>query len=207
MMLLSRMGRVNLDRTPLTGGDWKTLENGEHVYIKDGSIVAGAEGSLDDKAIASAHKTSDLFGLPRSKVEFYKEEGKDTYGEHGGDTVHIVNNHLGRSIDKSLNLKLNRSITQGEHIAAHEVSHRAYSEDSELGQKAMERLKNVKAGEYKSPSVSIYGAFGGPHENLMELGAVYSHSPKALKAYSPEMYSIAKDWFDGVKKGIKSKGG
>lgn len=48
-LLLSRLGQqILLDREPLTGGRWVTIE-GEHIYIKDGKIAAGPENLVGKK--------------------------------------------------------------------------------------------------------------------------------------------------------------
>lgn len=184
----------------VTKNHWVTKEDGQHIFINDDGSVSPSGPAIhphEATARASAVKTAKLFGLPDPKINLVRDSSGKSYGEHGSDTVHIVNAHEGRLINKQLSFKPDRDITEGEHIAAHEVSHAAYSADSEAGRHAMDRLKQVKA-QYGS-SVSMYGALSGPFENLMELGAVYSHSPKSLKAYSPEMYHIAEEWANKVK--------
>lgn len=191
----------------LSNNGWVTIK-GHHVLfagptggnVVSGKPVAVSRNKHESAAIDSAHKTAELFGLPQTEVKTYQDPEQGTFGEHG-EAVHLMNVHEGKPINKQLNFKADREVTEGEHLAAHEVTHRLYSEDAELGRVAMDKLKNVNA-EYGS-SVSMYGAVGGAHENLMELGASYSHSPEALKRYSPEMHAIAEEWVTSFKNSRK----
>ncbi len=181
--------------------DWFTLNySPSQPRGEDGRWVTSGGDHLNEHesaALDSARKTAEAFGIPVKETHFHRLEGERTYGEHGADKSHLVNVHTGQPINKQLNFKPDRTVTEGEHLAAHEVVHQAFSADAELGQRAMERLKNVKA-EFGN-AVSLYGAFNGPHENLMELGASYVHSPEALKRYSLEMYEIAHEWATALK--------
>lgn len=206
-------GGVTIHGVKYEGGEFipkevlERLTPDERSQVEAGSVARhikekpelSSENGDKHKAIAksSAEKTAKLFGLPPSKVEFHTDENNpNAYGEHGGETAHLVNVHTGKSINKSLNMykQMDREVSEGEHIAAHEIVHQAYSKNSELGQEMRGRLKKVNA-EFGS-GVSMYGAMAGSFENLIELGAVFSHSPKALKSYSEEMYNLASEWIE-----------
>lgn len=149
-----------------------------------------------------ANKAAKVFGLSTPSIRFTTDSSGKVSGEHGGEHLTVVNAHL-TSKFRGLNFTPASGIGEAEHIAAHEVVHQAFSKDSDLGHEMMQRLSQVKA-EYGS-SVSIYGAFAGAFENLIELGAAYSHSPKELQKYSPDMYAIAKEWASKLKS-IKAGG-
>lgn len=138
----------------------------------------------------------NTFGV-EGKVQFKTDESGKLYGEHGEDAV-VVNPQLGDYPAKSLNFKPSPGVTETAHLIAHELVHKAFSEDSALGHEMKDRLSKVNA-KYGS-SVSMYGAFAGAFENLIELGAAYSHSPEELREYSQEMYDIAKEWASRVNK-------
>lgn len=130
------------------------------------------------------------------QVSFKTDDSGKVYGEHGSEAV-VVNPHLGDKPAKGLNFKAADDVTETSHLIAHELVHKAFSADSSLGHEMMERLSKVNA-QYGS-SVSMYGAVAGKFENLIELGAAYSHSPDQLKAYSREMYDIADEWAKRVR--------
>jgi 2'-5' RNA ligase len=153
----------------------------------------------EGSATSAANKAAEVFGLPKPTIHFSTDASGKVSGEHGGETINLVNVHLQNKF-KGLNFTPAAGVGEAEHIAAHEVAHQAFSKDSDLGHAMMERLSRVNAA-YGS-SVSIYGAFSGQHENLMELGAAYSHSPAELKAYSPEMFAIGRDWSHALKRGV-----
>jgi len=138
----------------------------------------------------------NTFGVD-GKVQFKTDQSGKMYGEHGENAV-VVNPQLGDYPAKSLNFKPSPGVTETAHLIAHELVHKAFSEDSALGHEMKDRLSRVNA-KYGS-SVSMYGAFAGAFENLIELGAAYSHSPEELREYSQEMYDIAKEWATRVNK-------
>lgn len=159
---------------------------------------------VKSRAKGAASRAASLFGLPKPRVEFHSTGG-EVFGEHGGDHVLIANPEKERNLGdtKVINFKPAPEVTDVEHVAAHEVIHQAFSQNPELGREMMDRLKNTKA-EYGS-AVSIYGSMAGSFENLMELGAVYTHSPRQLKKYSPEMYAIAADWSERLRGAVTNK--
>lgn len=184
------------------------LDNANPDQARDekGRFTSSGESLNEHEQTAqkSADKTSELFGIPKKDIQFHRIEGDRTYGEHGSDIAHLVNVHTGQPINRQLNMHkhLERKVTEGEHLAAHETVHQAYSTDSDLGKQTQEKLDKVNA-EY-GHSVSMYGAMSGHFENLIELGAIYSHSPEALKKYSPEMYNIAHEWATKLRGNLTS---
>lgn len=149
--------------------------------------------STGSRAKGQVWSTFGVYGT----VSFKADDSGKLYGEHGSEAV-VVNPHLGGGKPKGLNFKAADDVTETHHLVAHELVHKAYSEDSELGREMMGRLQKVNA-QYGS-SVSMYGAVAGGFENLIELGAAYSHSPEQLKSYSQEMYDIADEWAKRVRK-------
>ncbi len=85
------------------------------------------------------------------------------------------------------------------HFAAHEVLHKAYEQNPELG-KAMAK-EAVAAGP-----VSIYGSVAGGLECLMELGAAYVTAPEALEKFNPKAYAVAEQWATLSRKASHGKG-
>lgn len=132
----------------------------------------------------------------KGEVEFKTDTGGKAYGEHGLKAT-VVNPHLATGRPVSLNFKPNNGVTEARHLAAHELVHQVFSEHPESAREAMESLKNIK-GPYGS-AVSMYGSFEGAFENVIELGAAYSHSPQQLNDFCQEMFQIAKRWADKVK--------
>lgn len=153
------------------------------------------------KVKAASDRAADLFGVDRPEVKFHWDDSGKVSGEHGTKINWVVNpDH--EKLHKGLNFKTD--VSEPEHIAAHEAIHHVYEKNSELGREMSDRLSKVQ-GPHGS-SVSLYGAFSGKFENLIELGASYSHSPKELKSYSPEMYNIAEDWAKKIKEQSNGKG-
>lgn len=134
----------------------------------------------------------------RGEVNHVTDDSGKAYGEHG-KTATVVNPHLATGRPVSLNFKPSQGITEADHLGTHELLHQVYSNNSELGKEIADKLAKIN-GPYGS-AVSMYGAFEGMFENVIELGAAYSHSPEQLKEFSSEMYELAKEWADRYKKG------
>ena len=159
--------------------------------------------SSPGKKIAST--VADVFSIKTSEVIYITDDSGRAYGEHGGGSATVVNPHLATGRPIGVNFKTVKGITEADHLAYHELVHQVYSADSELGREMADKLAKV-AGPYGS-AVSVYGAFEGKFENLIELGAVYTHSPNQLKEFSPEMYEIAQEWAAKMKGRINNEEG
>jgi hypothetical protein len=175
--------RENVQRHPPESSQhrpWQAADGGEENISR-----------ADDAASSAA----EAFGIERPKIEFTVSDRPLEGGEFSEGTIRVANAHL----DKSPALHVKVSVTQGMHIAAHEVVHDAFSTDADAGRDAMRELK--ESGD----SVSLYGDIAGPFEGIIELGAVYTHSPDALRSHSPTLYGIAERWAERVRVGKSNR--
>lgn len=193
VLLIKKSPTSNSDRTYVTN------DFTENVFCATGpgggvdpTCTKGGKGQPEDGPGGTASKqVEEAFGHS-GQVRFTTDDSGKAYGEHGSDGAVVVNPQLATGRPVSVNFKTAPGVTEAHHLAAHELVHQVYSNDSGVGREMMDRLSKVQ-GPYGS-SVSMYGALSGQFENLIELGAVYAHSPTQLKEFSPEMFEIAQDW-------------
>jgi SPP1 gp7 family putative phage head morphogenesis protein len=172
----------------------------ENVFCATG-VGGGVDPScglgIKDKSRLMPQAVKEVFGVSVSKVSYDHDTTGRVYGEHSRGRATVVNPHLGKGPPRDLNIKAAPGVTTTDHLSYHELVHQVYSNDPDLGKEIATRLSKVH-GPF-GWAVSIYGSFEGHFENVIELGAVYVHSPQQLKQQAPEMYALAKEWADRSK--------
>ena len=148
------------------------------------------------------------------KVKFYDGKGKEG-GVHtsGGNEISINKNTTKgnttfylKGVEPDMKGSHTFELPTDKSILFHEIGHKMFSNNSELGHKILKRLKEYKKSddfghptEYSAVADDLFDA------TMMDFFSFYKLAPKELKSSQPRVFELMKEWEDAYKN--SSRGG
>lgn len=141
-------------------------------------------GDLAKKVTDIAKRLERQYGVQAEVRLWYEEGGGLVGGDAGGGVINVANPHS-TDINEVAGVRLRTP----EQIVAHEIGHLVFTKNP--NRQAIEELDALKE------RVSLYHAFEGSFEGLMDAFSVFVLAPEELQRSRPDVYAIVDRWLNG----------
>jgi len=160
-------------------GKWITLENGQHIFIREGESMEEAVDRLEEKPKVTLQNIDEN---PNRKLNLYKDDDMEINIEYNPDLE-------GEAEAKKGTIYLGKSWVElkekypksAKVIVIHEIGHL-------LDQKEGVAFKNRDLFEGR-----VYGYIGNPFEGFAQSFAMYNSEPEDIKERFSKIYNLHRE--------------